>query len=684
MCCKILPPTNGGCSVASTPVREHQSIQLGDGYELDLRPRRLRRGRHVLKLERIPLEILVLLVEHKDETVARDEIVSRVWGKGVFLDTDNSIRGAIRKLRQALKDDAECPRFIQTVTGQGYRFIAPVAPVEEENRAETPGPEASTVPTSEQDLVSEPNGWLQTPGLRSVGEQQDRTAAKLPAAENGQGQRNWLAHRWLLLAAVSLLVLVAATAYILARSSSAHAKAPKIHSLAVLPLSNLSGDPAQEYFADGMTEEVIGRLSMIRGLRVISRTSIVQFKDTKLLAPEIARALGVDALVEGSVIREGNRIRVHAQLIRASTDEHFWSETYDRELGDALTLESEIAESIARRVEVTVTGEERARLVAARPVSPEVYEIYLKGLAAKADRKADVEKRIAYFDEAIRKDPTFAPAYVGLADAYDGLGSIFVGASPPNETRPRVISAAQKALELDPDLPEAHVLLADTYMSQWRWAEAEAEFKRALDLNPNNVDAHIGLADWLLCHEQVEEALAWARRGRELDPLGESGHSIAWILFTARRYDEAIHEFRNELAVKPDNGNILWDLGWALIFNGQAREAIPVLEKAVSVTNRSPGIISALIWAYSRDGRRADALRLLGELKKREQAGYVPAAAFVNAYLGLGDNDEAFVWFERAFQEQSNLLKFIKVFPPFDVVRSDPRFQDLVRRVGLN
>src|SRR6202046_3627932 len=209
MCCKILPPTNGGVPVASTPVREHQSIRLGDGYELDLRLRRLRRGSHVLKLERIPLEILVLLVEQKDEIVTRDEIVSRVWGKSVFLDTDNSIRGAIRKLRQALKDDAECPRFIQTVTGQGYRFIAPAAPVEEKTRTETP---------NEQNVAS-PNGGLQTFGLPSIAEQQDRTAEKLPAAETDQRQRNWLIHRWLLPGAVSLLLLVAAVAYILARSN---------------------------------------------------------------------------------------------------------------------------------------------------------------------------------------------------------------------------------------------------------------------------------------------------------------------------------------------------------------------------------------------------------------------------------------------------------------------------------
>ena len=329
-------------------------------------------------------------------------------------------------------------------------------------------------------------------------EQQDQTAGKVPVVEIVRGQRNWHARKWLLAAAVSLLVLVAGTTYILTRSRPADARAPKITSLAVLPLKNLSGDPAQEYFADGMTEEVIGRLSMIRGLRVISRTSVMQFKDTHLSAPEIARKLGVDALVEGSVIRDGNRIRVHAQLIRASTDAHFWSESYDRELGDALTLESDIAQSIARKVEVTVTGEERARLVTARSVSPEVYESYLKGLAAQGNSRAEVEKQIAWFDEAIRKDPTFAPSYVGLAGAYAYLDTLFVGA-PPAETRPKVISAAQKALELDPEFADAHVELANIYMRQWRWAEAEAEYRRALDLNPNDAAAHDGLSDWLLC-----------------------------------------------------------------------------------------------------------------------------------------------------------------------------------------
>jgi len=246
----------------------------------------------------------------------------------------------------------------------------------------------------------------------------------------------------------------------------------------------------------------------------------MRFKDTQLSVPEIARTLRVDAIVEGSVMREGSRIRVHAQLIRGATDEHFWSEAYDRDLGDVLALESEVAQSIARKVEVTVTGKEQERLTAVRSVSPEVYESYLTGRFAldKSNSGADIEESIGYFEEAIKGDPTFAPAYVGLANAYGGLSTVLFGA-PPEKARSKVMSAARKALELDPESAEAHVLLANMQQIQWQWAEAEAEYRRALELNPNDAAAHLGLADWLLCQGRTEEALAWAQRGRELDPL---------------------------------------------------------------------------------------------------------------------------------------------------------------------
>jgi len=342
-------------------------------------------------------------------------------------------------------------------------------------------------------------------------------------------------------------------------------------------------------------------------------------------------------------------------------------------LREAIALESDVAQSIARRVEVTVTGEERARLVAVHHVSPEVYESYLK--AKDELGKGESEKSIAYFEEAVRKDPNFAPAYVGLASVYDMLGTLRVGA-PPNEVRPKLISAARKALELDPELAEPRVLLADTYRRQWQWSNAEAEYKRALELNPNDAEAHERFAMWLLCQGRTDEALACAQRAPELDPLGSAGRISGFILFHARRYDEAVRELRSY----PDH----WFLGMALIANGQADEAITVLKKALAGSDRSPAIMGVLVRAYAHAGRRAEALRLLDELKRRQQKGYVPTAALVNAYLGLGDNEQAFAWLEKAYQEQSNLLGLLKVHPYFDPLRGDPRFKELVHRVGLD
>jgi len=493
--------------------------------------------------------------------------------------------------------------------------------------------------------------------------------------------------RWLVVCGVVMLALLVVT-YFTTRTRLRAATGSKMKSLAVLPLKNLSGDPAQEYFADGMTEEIIGRLSMIRGLRVISRTSAMHFKDTRAPLPEIAKALGVDAIVEGSVIREGGRVRVHAQLIRAATDEHFWSETYDRELGDALGLESDVAQTIAGRVEVTVTGAERARLVVARRVSPDVYENFLKGqFLEKSNRPAAKQKSIAYFEEAIKRDPAFAPAYLGLAQAYAELGQPGVGGAPPNEVQPKVISAVRRALELDPALPGAHALMGSLYQMQWHWNDAEREYKLALELDPNDAGAHLSFSSWLLSQGRTEEALAWSRRARELDPIGITGKTVGWILFQSRHYDEAIRELRSDLAVRHDDASTYWScwfLGFALIANSQPDEAVPVLEKALALSERNPAVIGVLVRAYAHTGRRTEALRLLDELKRRQKTGYVPSAALVNAYLGLGDNEQTFFWLERAYKEHSPILGYIKVHPFFDPLRGDPRFADLVRRVGLD
>ncbi|PYV21989.1 MAG: hypothetical protein DMG27_19330 [Acidobacteria bacterium] len=605
--------------VATSPEPAHTDqppVTRFGGFELDLQSGVLSRNGTKNRLQGQPLQLLELLLQQPDRLVTRAQIQQHLWPDGTVVEFEHSVNAAVKRLREALGDDAERPTFIETIPRKGYRLLPPVESVKPVKRE--------------------------------------------------------MFQRYLIVAVIFIVMVGLSIAYVRFRPLPS-----RIHSLAVLPFKNLSGDSTQEYLADGMTEALIGRLSRIHDLRVISRTSVMRFKDTKPSVPEIARTLGVDAIVEGSVIREGSRIRVNAQLIRAATDDHFWSAAYDRELPDTLALESDVAQSIARRVEVTVTGEEHARLVAAHHISPEVYESYLKAEDefGRSNSRAEIEKSIAYFEETIGKDANFAPAYVGLASVYDRLGTLVVGA-PPNEVRTKLISAARKALELDPELAEPHVLLAGVYQKQWQWSDAEAEYKLALELNPNDAGAHERFAVWLLCQGRTDEALEWAQRAHELDPLGGAGRTSGFILFHARRYDEAIRELRPY----PDH----WYLGFALIANGQPDAAITVLEKALSGSDRGSAVMGVLVRAYAHAGRRAEALRLLDELKRRQQKSYVPSAAFVNAYLGLGDNEQAFAWLEKAYQEQSNILGLLKVHPYFDPLRGDPRFKELVHRVRLD
>ncbi len=605
------------------------------------------------------MELLFLLVEKRGELVTREEVADRLWGTTVFVDIDQSINTAIRKIRIALHDDPERPRFVETVVGKGYRFAAPVV-------------------ANGEGTVSAKAGLPGTPQRAQGGE----SAAIVAVPAQRMHRRPPVL---MLLAGIGAVLAILASGWIVIHvrntRSSAH---PGIKSLVVLPLKNLSGDPAQEYLADGMTEALVSRLSSIHDLRVISRTSSMRLKNSDLSVPAIAKALQVDVLVEGSVIREGDHIRVTAQLIRGTTDEHFWSETYDRELPDVLALQSDVAQAIARKVKVTVTGKEEQRLTASHTVLPEAYESYLKGLSSlsNSNTQAGIEKSIPYFEEAIRKDPAFAPVYLGLALAHNSLGSVMVGGDP-NRERAQVTSAALKALQLDPNLAEAHLLLANTEQKEWSWAQAEAEYRRVLELNPNDSDGYAGLAGWLLCHGRTAEALALAERARELDSFGSTSWDIAWILFHSRRYDEAIRELRSSLAVHPNDAGSLWLLGFTLVIKGQASEAIPTLERAAAVADRSSGFIDVLGAAYARAGRRSDALRILAELKRRKQHGYVAAASFVIVYLGLGENEQAFAWLEEAYKERSNMLQFVKVHPLFDPLRGDPRFVDLLHRVGL-
>jgi len=686
-------------------------------FEADLHTRELRKHGLKVKLQEQPFQVLVMLLEQPGDLVTRDEVRSRLWPKDTFVDFDHALNAAVRRLRDALNDNADTPRFVETLPRRGYRFIASVEKLCFEDRMQ-PGGLLTNPPVAIGGAGETRTSPSEKVALHQVVDHRRETdsapvtmAVKSPAAvvepeiplsimspsagrsasiaqQPGvlqRAERGLAPKRVKMLLAAMLMLAVVAAAFVAYQTANKKAKQPAIRSLAVLPLQNLSADPAQQYLADGMTEELIGRLSGIRQLRVISRTSVMRFKDTQLSVAQIAGMLGVDAVVEGSVIRDGDRIRVHVQLIRAASDEHFWSESYDRELRDVLAMDADVAQAVAHKVEVTMTGEEHQRLAAVRPVSPQVYENYLKGrfALAKSNNKSNIDESIAYFNKAIAQDPTYAPSYLGLATAYSSLASVFMGGVVEQE-RPRAVLAAQKALELDPKLAEAHVLMASMAENQWHWAQAKTEYDRALDLRPNDAGAYSGLAWWLDCQGRTDEALIMRRHARELDPLVISGAELAWDLFYARRYDQAIQELHSVLAVKPDDAYALWILGFSLIANHHPQQAIPVLKKGVSVSNHSPALIGLLVNASAQAGRRADALRMLKELKRRKQSEYIPAAAFVLAYLGLDEYDETFIWLDQAYKEQSNMLQLLKIFPFFDPIRADPRFIDLLHRVGLD
>jgi TolB-like protein/Flp pilus assembly protein TadD len=526
-------------------------------------------------------------------------------------------------------------------------------------------------------IRSELDRWIASRSIAvgSAGSVELSDAAAAQPTRSGPQHRSWRP--------VAAAAVVLALGFGVSRVLRPAQGPPGIRSIVVLPLQNLSGDDSQEYFADGMTEAVIGSLTSIRGLRVISRTSAMQFKGTHQSVPEIARKLSVDAIVEGSVIRAADRVRVHVQMIRGQTDEHVWSATYDRELRDVLTLETQIAFAIARQVQITVTAEDDGRTVP-RAVAADVYDNYLRGrFALNRNTRAGATESIGYFEAALAADPSFAPAYAGIASAYTDLGLVLFGGGPPREARPKAIAAARNALALDPNLIEAHVRLGDALQKDWQWKEAEAEFQRAVQLAPNSAVANAMFARYLICRGRFDEAIAAAEKARSLDPLALRAEHLGWVLFMSRRYKEAIRAIEDVLATRPDDATALWELGFARLLDGQPRPAIEALERAADITNRGPAVLGVIVHAYAAAGRSFDASRTLDELHHRQASEYVPAAALVNAYVGLRDPDQTLFWLERSITEGSTIVQYLAVHPAFDFIRSDPRFAGLARRVGL-
>jgi len=460
---------------------------------------------------------------------------------------------------------------------------------------------------------------------------------------------------------------------------------PVIRSLAVLPLEDLSGDPSQEYFADGMTEELIGRLSNIHGLRVISRTSAMQFKHTRLSIPEIARTLRVDAIVEGSVLREGSRIRVHAQLIRGATDDHIWAEEYHREYRNILGLQEEVARSIAERIEISLTPQERASLGPANTVDPEAHEDYLKGRYYFNQRTPDaLNKSIAYFRQAIAKDSSYASAYSGMADSYALLG--FRGGLPSKDTLFQAKAAAQKAIELDGTLAEPHASLAfiaETH--EWDWATAEQEYQRALELNPGDARAHHWYAGYLMYVGRFEEGIAEAKRARELDPLSlPINNALAGRLLVAGRVDEALEQLQKTLEMNAHFAPAHQTLGWVYLNKGKHEEAVREFQQALQLSGADDTYIMVdLGYAYAAVGNREEASRILANVKKQHERGLAPSGSIAILYGALGELNEAFVWLEKAYEDRDPELTYLKVGRRFEPLRHDPRFGKLLVRMGL-
>src|SRR5271157_834295 len=498
-------------------------------------------------------------------------------------------------------------------------------------------------------LSSELDAWRQGRKLRSEEEQEPALEA---AGAGGRRTTVPRAHRWRILGfSVVVLAAIVSVANFAIRMRAKDASRAKIRSLAVLPLQNLSGDPSQDYVADGMTEELIGRLSRIHGLRVISRTSTMRFKNTQLSVPEIANMLAVDAIVEGSLVQEGHQIRVHAQLIRAATDEHIWAGEYQRDYHGILEVQEEVARNIVEQIELNLTPEERARLASKPPVDPEAYESYLKGRYYFSQRTEDaLHKSIASFQQAIMSDPGYAPAYSGLAEAYGMLG--FRGGFPSKDALSGAKKAALKALELDGALAEPHASLAfiaETY--EWDWPAAERGYKQALELNPGYAQAHNWYAGYLTYTGRFNEGIAEAMRARELDPLSlPLNNALAGRLLAGGRYDEALRQAEETLELDDHFAPAHQTLGWVYLHSGKQNEAIREFQRALELSGAADTDIQLdLGFAYAVSGRRDEARRTLAKLEQMHQQGVVPSASVAILYGALGESSEAFDWLEKAY-----------------------------------
>ena len=470
------------------------------------------------------------------------------------------------------------------------------------------------------------------------------------------------------------------------RPAQARAPRARIRSLAVLPLENLSPNPEEEYFADGMTDALITTLAQIALLRVISRTSVMRYKGARKPLPEIARELSVDAVMEGTVVRSGNRVRITAQLIHAATDTHLWAKSYESDLRDVLALQNDVARTIAQEIQIQLTPQEKARLARTGPVDPEAYEAFLKGRHHWYRRSPDALKRaLHYLQQAIAKDPTYALAYAGLADVYNSMGWDLYGILAPAESFPKAKEGAKRALELDPNCAEAHAALgwaATAY--DWDWIAAETEFRRAIELKPQYGPVHIWYSHFLKAMGRTKESFEESRKALECDPLGLIlNMHMGWHYLYLREYQQAVEQLLKTLELDPGFIPARMFLGEAYEQMGMFAEAIAEFEESVSLANRQPIYLAGLGHAYAVSGRRDEAFNTIQELIQRSTQQFVSARGIAEIYMGLDDKEQAFVWLDKAVEQRNGWLVHVKENQRYDNLRTDPRYVDLLRRMNL-
>ena len=625
-------------------------------FELDLHAGELRKHGLRVHLQEQPFQVLATLLEQPGEVVTRETLQKKLWPADTFVDFDHGLNKAISKIREALSDSAASPRFVETVARRGYRFLAEVKVAD---AAPVRSPEFATLP-------------------RPLAEARDRPEL---AGEPAIPKYLLSSLAWKILAFVLLLLVASLSSW---KLHSWSRPSLVIRSLAVLPLESLSNDASQDYFADGMTDELIADLGQISALRVISRTSVMAYKHTRKPLPQIARELNVDAVVEGTVLRSGDQVRITAQLIEASADKHLWSQSYQGELRDTLALQNQVARAIADQIRINVNPQEQAALKSVKVVNPQAYESFLKGRYFWNKRTADgLKVALAYFNQAIDEDPRYAQAYSGLADTYSLLGDWQYAVMTPREALPKAKAAAIKALELDSTLGEAHNSLAfclDGF--DWDFDSAGKEFRRAIELNPGYATAHHWYAWHLSLLGRYDEAIVEMREAENLDPLSLIINAdLAELLVLAHSYDESIRQSRKTIEMDPNFALAHNQLAQAYLQKHMNDEAVAELQKAEQLSGGGPTIMANLARAYAASGKRSEALKLLSDLKKRSNSIYSHGSEIAVIYAALGDTDQAMNWLEKGYEERFNPGVLLR--PGFDPLRSDPRFQDLVRRIGL-